>query len=53
MAEQSKVLPLTALSLTTAQVRIPPGECEKVASDLVLGGGFHRDLRLPPLLTTG
>ena len=27
--------------------------CEKVVSDLGLGGGFHRVLRFPPLLTTG
>ena len=27
--------------------------CEKVASDLELGGGFRQVLRFPPLLTTG
>ena len=31
----------------------PLGACEKVASDLGLGGGFCRVLRFPPLLTTG
>ena len=41
------------LSLTTAWVRIPAWACEKVASDLGLGGGFRRLLRFPPLLTTG
>ena len=28
------------------------GACEKVASDLRLGGDFHRVLRFPPPLTT-
>ena len=41
------------LSPTTAWVRIPASACEKVASDLGLGGGFHGVLRFPPLLTTG
>ena len=27
--------------------------CQKVASDLGLGGGFHRVLRFPPPITTG
>ena len=35
-------------------VRIPIWPtCEKVASELGLGGGFRRVLRFPPLLTTG
>ena len=33
-------------------VRIPAWTCEKVASDLGLGGGFRRVLWFPPLLTT-
>ena len=39
-------LPLIAscLSITTTPVRIPPEACEKVASDLGLGGGFHQIL---------
>ena len=41
------------LSLTTAWVRIPAWACEKVATDLELGGGIRRVLRFPPLLTTG
>ena len=41
------------LSLTTAWVRIPTWACEKVASDLGLGGGFRRVLRFPPPHTTG
>ena len=41
-----------SLSLTTARVRIPAGACEKVNSDLGVGGGFRRVLRFPPLLTT-
>ena len=41
------------LSLTTVWVRIPVWTCEKVASNLGLGGGFCRILRFPPLLTTG
>ena len=41
------------LSLTTAWVRILAWACEKVASDLGLGGGFRCVLRFPPLLTTG
>ena len=40
------------LSLTTAWVRIPAWACEKVASNLGLGGGFRRVLQFPPLLTT-
>ena len=31
----------------------PVGACEKVASDLELGGGFRRVLRFPPPVTTG
>ena len=38
-------------SLLTAWVRIRARACEKVASDLGLGGGFRRVLRFPPLLT--
>ena len=38
------------LSLTTVRVQNPPGTCEKVASDLRLGGGFRR---FPPPVTTG
>ena len=38
---------------TTNQMRIPAGACKKVSSDLGLGGGFSRVLRIPPLLTTG
>ena len=55
MAVRSKALPLTAscLSLTTVRVRIPPGACEKVASDLGLDGCFRRVLRFPPPVTTG
>ena len=51
----SKAPPMTdyTLSFTTACVRIPAWACEKVASDLGLGGGFRRVLRFPPLLTTG
>ena len=41
------------LSLTTAWVRIPAWACEKVASDLGLGGVYRRVLRFPPLHTTG
>ena len=32
---------------------LPAGACEKVASDLGLGGGFRRVLRFPPPVTTG
>ena len=39
MAVWSKALPLP---LTTARIRNPSGACEKVASDLRLGGGFRR-----------
>ena len=35
----SKALQLTAICLTNAMVRISAGVCEKVASDLGLGGG--------------
>ena len=31
----------------------PTGACEKVAHDLVLGGGFCRVFRFPQPLTTG
>ena len=46
-------LPTTAtsdcyLSLTDVWV-----SCQKVAIDFWLGGGFHRVLQFPPLLTTG
>ena len=41
------------LSLTTAWVWIQDIVCEKVASDLELGGGFHWVLWFPPPLTTG
>ena len=41
---RDKSLPDT-LSLTTAWVRIPAWACEKVDSDLELGGGFRRVLR--------
>ena len=41
------------LALTTDWVRIPAWVCEKVASDLGLGGGFRRVRRFPQLLTTG
>ena len=41
------------LPLTTAWVRIPTWACEKVASDLGLGGGFRRVLRFRPPYTTG
>ena len=41
------------LSLTIAWVWIPAWACEKVASDLGLGGGFRRVLWFPPLSTTG
>ena len=53
MAMWSKALAATdcMLSLTTAWVRIPAYVCEKVASDLELGGVFRRVLRFPPLLT--
>ena len=40
-------------SHTAAWVRIPSWACEKVTSDLGLGGGFRRVLRFPPLFTTG
>ena len=42
----SKAPPATdcTLSLTTACVRIPTWACEKVASDLGLGGGFRQVL---------
>ena len=42
MAVRSNALPLTVSceSLTTAWVSIPPKACEKVASDLGLGGVF-------------
>ena len=51
----TKELQLTAnlLSLTTVQVRIPPGAVEKVASDLGLGVVFCCVLRFPPPVTTG
>ena len=42
-----RVFPNCIVSLLTV-VRIPPGACEKVASDLGLGGGFRRVLRFPP-----
>ena len=35
------------------RVRIPPEACEKVASDLGLGSGFHRIFRFPPPVTNG
>ena len=38
---------------TTAWVQIPAWACEKVDSDLGLGGGFRRVLRFSPLFTTG
>ena len=41
MAVWSKALPLTASCLSPLCVGIPPGACEKVASDLGLCGGFH------------
>ena len=41
------------VSLTTARVRILPRVCEKVASDLGLGGVFHWVFQLPPPVTTG
>ena len=41
MAVWPKAPPLTAIV------------CEKVASDLGLGGGFRRVLQFSPLLTTG
>ena len=44
---------VTNFGLTTAWVRILAWACEKVASDLGLGGGFRRVLQFPPLLTTG
>ena len=50
----SKAPPLTArcLSPLPAWVRILAWACEKVASDLGLGGGFRRVLRFPPPHTT-
>ena len=54
MAERSKAPPLTARCLSPlSRVRIVAWACEKVASDLGLGGGFRRVQRFPPLLTTG
>ena len=46
MAVWSKALPLIAscLLITTTPLWIPPGACEKVASDLGLGSGFHQIL---------
>ena len=54
MAMWSKALPLTAclLSFTTAWVRIPAAACEKVASDLGLGGGFPGYFPPPSHLVT-
>ena len=51
MAMWSKALPLYASCLSP----LPgfPGACEKVASDLELGGGFRRVLRFPAPVTTG
>ena len=40
MAVWSTALPLTANCLSPVRVRIPSGACEKVASDMGLGGGF-------------
>ena len=40
MAVWSKVPPLTARCLSTTWVRIPVWTCEKVTSDLGLGGGL-------------
>ena len=37
------------LSLTTARVRTLAGACEKVASDMGLGGGFQFLWFLPPV----
>ena len=48
MAVWSKALPLTA-----SRVRIVAGACEKVESDLVLGGGFRQVFRFPPPVTAG
>ena len=42
----------SSLSLTTARVRIPARACEKVASDLGLGVGFHWVLLFRSLLIT-
>ena len=54
MAVWSKAPPLTARYLSSLYLsRIPAWACAKVASDLELGGGFRRVLRIPPLLTLG
>ena len=48
----SKALPLTASCLSPLPgFKILAGVCEKAASDLGLGGGFHRVLWFTPLLT--
>ena len=44
---------LIKAKFTTALVIILARACEKVTSDLGLGGGFPRILRFPQLLTTG
>ena len=52
MAELSKVLPLTT-SCLTPRPRFTTRRCEKVASDLELGGGFCRILWFRRPLTIG
>ena len=51
--DQAKVATDCTLTLTTVWVRVPAWACEKVASDVGLGGGFRQVLRFPTLLTTG
>ena len=53
MAIWSKALPLIASCLSHCPVSNPIRACEKVASDLGLGGGFCWVLQFPPPLTTG
>ena len=44
MAVWTKGFPQTASCLSPLLVQIPLGACEKISSDLGLGGGFRRVL---------
>ena len=43
----------TGMIIVTFGIDLPPGACEKVASDLGFGLRFPRVLRFPPPLTNG
>ena len=48
----NKYLLTDLMSVTTDGFESQPGLFAEVVSDLGLGGGFHRLLRISPLLTT-